>query len=137
MRRERDDGRGRVMDHSLAFMEKFEIRTLADVEAIEAVPIERRLEGHLGGELGRWRTPRHRPSSRPDSTTQMTFEMRTGSPGRTTSTVASANAGFPAPTASCGSDPVDRRSLRPVWVPSTISPTANVAISRSTSVDSK
>ena len=61
--------------------------------------------------------------------------MRTASPGRTTSTVASASAGSPAPTASCGSDTVSCPSLRPVWVPSTTSSTANVAISRSASVD--
>ena len=72
------------------------------------------------------------------STTSRTFEMRTESPGRTTSTVASASAGCePAPTASCGSASVRRPSLHPVWVPSTTSSTANVAISRSASVDAK
>ena len=80
---------------------------------------------------------RHRRRGHEGSTTSRTFEIRTGSPGRTTSTVASASAGSPAPTASCGSDTVRRRSLHPVWVPSTTSSTANVAISRSASVDTK
>ena len=61
--------------------------------------------------------------------------MRTGSPGRTTSTVASASAGSPAPTASCEGDTTSVFATRPVWVPTTTSSTANVAISRSASVE--
>src|SRR5262245_28899904 len=69
------------------------------------------------------------------TTASSTFATRTGSPGRTISTVTSASAGSSAPPASSGTVSSSRLRSQPVFVPSTTSSTANRAISSSASVD--